>query len=51
MLDWAIFFFTIAIIAAVLSFRGIAGAAAGVAQICTKYSTLKLIQLDLMIQA
>lgn len=33
MLSWALFFFLIAIVAAVLGFGGIAGAASGIAQI------------------
>lgn len=33
MLSWALFFFVVAIIAAVLGFGGIAGAASGIAQL------------------
>ena len=33
MLSWALFFFLIAIVAAVLGFGGIAGAASGIAQL------------------
>lgn len=33
MLSWALFFFVLAIIAAVLGFGGIAGAASGIAQL------------------
>ncbi len=33
MLSWALFFFVIAIVAAILGFGGIAGAASGIAQL------------------
>ncbi len=38
MLSWALTFFVVAIIAAVLGFTSIAGAAAGIAKICSLFS-------------